>query len=168
MTFQFREEVRPVDYWRLSMYQTYHSLIGVINIVFAAAMIALLIRFWGSVGVNMKAGLVFLSLIMPVFQPIFVWMRARSQANAMPRGVTLTFDDRGFKADWEGQQELVPWEKIKGAKHQGGMLVLYMEGGRGYLLTDHVLGKEKEKFCEFVYAHVCGTESQSQGNRRKN
>ena len=46
MEYRYETKIRPVDFWKLSMYHTYHSLVGMCNLVFGAAMIGLTVRFW--------------------------------------------------------------------------------------------------------------------------
>ena len=73
MRYQYQSKVRAADFWALSMYRTYHSLVGVCNIVFGIAMILLTVRFWNQVGDVMQAVLFLACLLIPVIQPLGVY-----------------------------------------------------------------------------------------------
>ncbi len=50
MAYRYESKIRPLDFWLLSMYHTYHSMVGMCNIVFGVAMILLTYRFWAQAG----------------------------------------------------------------------------------------------------------------------
>lgn len=156
-----------MDLWLLSMYHTYHSLIGVCNVVFGVAMIAMSVRFWNEVNVNWQAALFFLCLIIPVFHPLGVWMKAKAQMRMIPQGTELRFAENGLEVTLGEKKEQIPWKKIKGAKREGNMIILFTGGGHGYMLTDRVLGDEKEEFYSYVKAHVYASENQTSGKRKR-
>ncbi|MCD8013012.1 MAG: YcxB family protein [Lachnospiraceae bacterium] len=167
MTYRYRSEIRPLDYWILSMYHTYHSMVGMCNLVLLAASIALAVRFWGEVNVNVRVFLFLFCLLIPVFHPAGVWMRARSQAKGAPQGTELAFGEPGIYVTLDGKHDLIPWSRVKGAKKEANMIIIFIGGGQGYMLTDHVLGEEKDEFYSYVKAHVYADERQDSGKRRR-
>ncbi|MCD8395985.1 MAG: YcxB family protein [Lachnospiraceae bacterium] len=167
MTYRYKCEVRALDYWLLSMYHTYHSMIGVCNLVLFGAAVALLVRFWGEVNVNVRVFLVAFVLLIPVFHPLAVWIQARSQAKATPQNTELAFGEPGVYVTLEGKHELIPWNKVKGAKREGNMIILFTGGGHGYMLTDRVLGKEKEEFYDYVKSHVYASEGKNPQKKKR-
>ena len=70
MVYKFKCDVKASDLWKLSMYTTYHSFLGVCNIVFAVAMFLLAFRFFGHSTWVVRIILIGLCMIFPVFQPL--------------------------------------------------------------------------------------------------
>ena len=152
--YRFQCDVRALDFWKLTMRQTYRSLAGICNIVFTAAMIALAVRFWNTAGDLFQVLILFACLLFPVIQPIAVYLRAKGQAAAMPQGVVLEFDEKGLHVTVGGQHEDLPWRQVR-VRRQSDMLVVFSDARHGYLLTNRVLGKEKEPFFAYAKEHTC-------------
>ncbi|MCD8104843.1 MAG: YcxB family protein [Lachnospiraceae bacterium] len=167
MTYRYRCEIRTMDYWLLSMYHTYHSMIGMCNLVLLGASVALTVRFWNEVNVNVQVFLVLFCLLIPVFHPAGVWMKARSRAKMTPQNTEMAFSDQGIYVTLDGKHEMISWNKVKGAKKEGNMVILFTGGGHGYMLTDHVLGEEKEEFYNYVKARVYTGDGNHSDKRRK-
>ncbi len=72
----------------------------------------------------------------------------------IPQGTELIFDKQGIHVTLDGAYELVGWNRVKGVKKEWNMIVIFTGGGRGYMLTDRVLGNEKEEFYNYMKAHV--------------
>ncbi len=158
MHYKYQCDIKAVDFWRLSMYHTYHSFIGVCNIVFGVSMILLTFRFWNQVGDVMQAVLFMACLIIPVIQPLGVYLKAKTQAAVAPQGTELVFEEDGIHVTLGGQYELIRWNRVKNIVREAGMLIVFTDASHGYMLTNRLLGSEKEKFYQDVKAHInaCG------------
>lgn len=154
MHYNYQCNIRAVDFWRLSMYHTYHSLIGVCNIVFGVSMLLLTLRFWNQVGDIIQTLLFLACLIIPVIQPVGVYLKARAQAAVVPQGTELAFEEDGIHVTLGAQYELIRWKRVRSIVKEAGMLIVFTDASHGYMLTDRVLGSEKEKFYQDVKAHI--------------
>lgn len=154
MHYKYQCKIRAVDFWRLSMHHTYHSFIGVCNIVFGVSMILLTFRFWNQVGDILQAFLFLACLIIPVIQPLGVYLKAKAQAAVVPQETELAFEEDGIHVTLGGQYEMIRWKCVKSIVKEAGMLIVFTDASHGYMLTDRVLGTEKEKFYQDVKAHI--------------
>lgn len=154
MSYQYQSNIRPLDFWLLSMNHTYHSLVGVCNLVFAAAMIGLSVRFWNEAGDAAQALLFIACLIIPVFQPLGVYLKAKAQVSVIPQGTQLSFGEDGVHVTLGGKRELIRWNRVKNAVREANMVIIFTDASHGYMLTNRVLGREKDDFYHYVKAHI--------------
>lgn len=154
MSYRYESKIRPVDFWLLSMYHTYHSLVGVCNIVFGAAMILLTVRFWNEAGDVVQALLFIACLIIPVIQPMGVYVKAKAQTAVIPQGTELVFEEDGIHVALNGRRELVRWNRVNGVKKEANMVIVFTDASHGYMLTNRILGSEKDDFYNYVKAHI--------------
>lgn len=154
MEYRFQNKVRPSDFWILSMRNTYRSLVGVCNIVFTAAMFALTYQYFGKVHDILEVLMFIGCILFPVLQPLLVYMRAKSQASMIPQNLELSFDDRGLLVTLGGQKQEIPWKKMARAIKSYNMVVVYDSKKQGYVISNRMMGKDKEAFWEFVQSNL--------------
>ncbi|MDD3367826.1 MAG: YcxB family protein [Lachnospiraceae bacterium] len=150
MKYEFESKVKATDFWKASMYRTYHSLIGVCNAVFSVAVILLTLRFWNQANGVVKILLVLACLLFPVFQPLAIIMRAQKQVNTLPENLIIGFDDAGIHVSTDGQHSDVAWDQVRGVAKEQGLVMLMLSAARGYVFTDRILGTEKDAFLTYV------------------
>lgn len=136
------------------MYRTYHSLAGVCNLVFGVSVILLTCRFWNRAGDFVQALLFLACLLIPVIQPLGVYLKAKAQAAVSPQGTELVFKEDGIHVTLGSQYERIPWKRVKSIVREAGMLIVFTDANHGYMLTNRVLGSEKEAFYQDVKAHI--------------
>lgn len=150
MKYRFKSEVKALDFWKLSMYKTYHNVAGICNIVFTVAMTALLIRFWNRVS-DIWIGLIFLGCILfPIIQPVCVYLRCQKQVEDIPKDLELEFDDFGIRVTTGGAEEKIRWKKVGNIIKQRDMLVIYTDDKHGYILMERTLGDLSEEFLSYL------------------
>lgn len=154
MHYQYQCKIRPVDFWKLSMRRTYRSLVGVCNIVFGAAMILLTIRFFHQAGDVVQALLFLACLLVPVIQPLGVYLKAKAQVAVMPQGTELSFHEDGIHVTLGDEREFIRWNKVKGVRKEGSTIIVYTDANHGYMLSRRVLGREKDDFYQYVRKHM--------------
>lgn len=153
MTYQYKSEVKAFDFWKLTMYQTYRSVAGMCNLVFTVAMILLAVKFWNRAGDLMQVLMLLGCLLFPVIQPIGIYAKAKAQVAAAPKDVELRFDDEGLFVTVGKQQEQLRWNQIRVVK-QRGMLIVLSGARHGYMLSNRILGKERDAFLTFAEARA--------------
>ena len=139
MRYQYQCKIRPVDFWILSMRRTYRSMVGVCNIVFGVAMLLLTIRFWSQVNDVVQTLLFLACLLVPVVQPLGVYLKSKAQVSMIPQGTELTFDDYGIHVTLGSEREFIRWNKVRGIRKEGSMIIVYTDANHGYMLTKRVL-----------------------------
>lgn len=154
MNYSYESNIRPIDFWKLSMYRTYHSLVGVCNLIFGAAMIGLTVRFWNTANDVVQAVLFLVCLLIPVIQPLGIYLKAKVQVSLTAQGAVLLFAEDGIHVSLNEKRELIRWHKVRQVVKQAGMVIVFTDRNHGYMLTNRVLGREKEEFYQFVKAHI--------------
>lgn len=153
MTYQFKSEVTAGDFWKLTMNRTYRSMAGVCNLVFTVAMILFTVRFFRTSNDLLQVLMLFGCLLFPVIQPIAIYLKSKGQVRAMPKGVELAFDEKGLHVTMDTQHENIGWNKLRVAK-QPGMMIVFSDARHGYMLTNRVLGTQKDAFYAFAEARI--------------
>lgn len=150
MEFRFKNDTKPIDFWLLSMSHTYHSMVGVCNIVFTGAVTVATFKLWGRIHDLLEVLLLFGCLLFTVIQPILVYLRAKAQVAGIPRDMELLFDEKGLHVTVGEQRESIPWKKIKNITEERNMIIVRSDERHGYILTNRALGSEREAFLDFL------------------
>lgn len=150
MEFRFKNDTKPIDFWLLSMSHTYHSIVGVCNIVFTGAVIVATFKLWGRIHDLLEVLLLLGCLLFTVIQPIHVYLRAKAQVAGIPRNMELLFDEKGLHVTVDEQRESIPWKKIKNITEERNMIIVRSDERHGYILTNRALGSEREAFLDFL------------------
>lgn len=146
MEYRFKNQVRPLDFWILSMHHTYHSMVGLCNIIFTAAMIALTCRYAGKVHDILEV-LMFLGCILfPILQPFVVYLKSKAQASMLPEKMDLEFDDKGLHVTVGVQTEDIPWKKIVSVQKEYNMVIVRSDARHGYIITNRMMKDKKNQF----------------------
>ncbi|MDO5424978.1 MAG: YcxB family protein [Eubacteriales bacterium] len=154
MRYKFRCDVTVKDLWSLYMYRIYHSMVGVCSLVLAVSMIALTVRFWGESGNGVRFVLILACLLVPVVQPLGAWMRSKKQAKQLPKEMELWFGDKGIYVQADGQTATIDWKKIGRVSKEHNLVILLTRDGRGYMLTNRVLGKDRDEFYQYLVSRI--------------
>ncbi len=154
MNFRFESNINTWDIWKLSMYNIYHSMVGVCNAIFAVAIVLLTIRFWDPKQELLMALLVLCCIVYPVIQPVAIYRRASKQVKALPANMVYEINDTGIHITVGEQKTHVTWNRVRGIRKEYKMIILALDGGRGYMLTDRMLGTQKGDFLDFLEAKV--------------
>ena len=156
MEYKYMCDVKASDLWKMAMVRTYKAAIGVVNIVFTVAMILLVFRFWKTAPDILRILMIFGCLVFPVIQPLATYGMCVKQLENMPRDMELKFDDVGVHVSTGGQSELIRWNKVRNAIKRDNMIVVMSDDSHGYMLTNRVLGNEKEEFYNFLCSKIRG------------
>lgn len=154
MRFELENKITPWDFFLVSMKKTYTSPIGVCNIIFTLASILLTAKFYNSVGDFAEMLLLFMCLIFPVFQPVMVYFRAKTQVSMIPSDMKYIIDDDGILIIAGGKSELVKWNRVDELLNKGNMLIIRVDKRNGYFLKDKALGDRKDDFIKFAEGKI--------------
>lgn len=154
MKYKFIYKTTAFDLWQLSMYNMYTSMVGVCNIIFTVAMLLLTAKFWGNVNSFVKMLLILAICLFTVIQPIIVYTRAKRQAASFTHDMEIGFDDNGIHVKTDNKASDLKWNRIKGVSKKPGMIVIFSTTKHGFILTNKVLGKQKEDFYDYVVSKI--------------
>ena len=156
MVYKFKCDVKASDLWKLSMYTTYHSFLGVCNIVFAVAMFLLAFRFFGHSTWVVRIILIGLCMIFPVFQPLGTYGYACRQLEELPKNLELSFFEKYIHVHTDDKFEDVPYNKVSRIIRKSDIIMLVVGQKRCYMLTKRSLGEQEEAFVNFIEQKIAG------------
>lgn len=150
MEFKYRYQIKPSDLWQVQMYYTYSSFTAVINIVCIVSAVALIISSWATAsGWFRFIMLIFLSLF-TVIQPWGAYIRAKDSLKGQEHELELIFHEKDFQIIMEGKRETKTWEQVRAVVIKPTVVVIYMSGSQGYILSNRVLGDTRKEFVAFL------------------
>ena len=154
MKYKFTYQTTAFDFWQLFMYYTYGSMIGVCNIIFTVAMFLLTVKFWGDVSNFVRMLLIIACCLFTVIQPIGIYIRVKKQVVTVPRDMEIGFDDRGIHVHTGKQSSDLKWNTIKRISKKPNMIIIFSTTTHGFVLTNRVLGKQKEDFYGYIVSKI--------------
>lgn len=151
-TFRFHIQVEAKDLWKFSMYHSNKGYLGVFNLLFTLASLYLLVTKWSDTGAAYRLMLFACVTMFTVWQPGILFLKALKQAGTkrLKMAMDMAFDKKGFTVTQGEQSMEVTWEQVTRVARISGIYILYMSSVRAYLLTDQVLGDERERFASFL------------------
>ena len=120
------------------------------NLIFTAAVIALTINKWNTVSGVWRFLLLLVCCLFTVIQPLAVWRKAEKQAAGISRDTELEFGDAGIRIRVGDENSVIPWTAVKKISKKPTMIILFSDTTHGYVLTNRVLGKDRDAFYNYV------------------
>jgi hypothetical protein len=148
--YNFKYRTTAFDLWQLSMYGIYGSTLGVVNVIFTFAMIALTIKFWVVASLVIKILLILAMSLFVLIQPLVVYKRAKKQVANITSDTEISVDDRGVHVKVENQTSDLKWHSIKGITKKPNMVIILSTNKHGFILSNKVLGQQKKAFYDYV------------------
>ena len=156
MEYRFKCDVKAADLWKMAMARTYRSLIGLVNVIFTVAMILLTIRFWPTASDLFRVLMILGCILFPVIQPLAIYGNSVKQLEDLPKDMELLFNEGGVRVFVGDESELLRWNRIKNAIRRNNMIVVMSDDSHGYMLTNRVLGDQKEEFYQYICKKIRG------------
>lgn len=146
--YEFQVQMTAKNLWHFSLYHANKGYLGIFNVLFTVASAYLLVTTWNQNTVPYRVMLVFCVMIFTVLQPGQLYLKAKKQASlaVMKEPVTFWFTREDIRIQQAGQQQELKWEQIGKVEAARGMLVVYMDRIRAYLITDEAMGDQKDRF----------------------
>lgn len=154
MRFQYTYRTTAFELWQLSMYYTYGSMVGVCNIIFTIAVLALSVSRWSVSGTGFRMLLVFGMCLFTVIQPLAVYLRAKKQVSGLTQDTTVSFADEGIHIMVGEQFSNIRWESVKKISKKPTMIIVFSDTTHGFLFTNRVLGAERDAFYEYITSKI--------------
>lgn len=136
------------------MYGIYRSTVGLVNVIFTVAMIVLAVRYFQDANWIYRILMILGLSLFTVIQPIVIYSRAKKQLSGMSRDMEIGFDDYGVHVRSDKEKSSIKWKNIKGIAKQPTLVIVYSSATHGFILTNKVLGKEREAFYRYVISKL--------------
>lgn len=150
MEYKFAYKNTAADFWQMSLYHIYGSLVGVVNLVFTFAMIVLSITMWGNAHLVFKVLLVIACFYFPVIQPLLLYLKGVRQAEETAKNTILCFNEEGVDVEVDLEHSHLHWSEIAGLMEKRTMVIVFSSKNRGYVIPNSVMGDRRQAFCNFV------------------
>lgn len=154
MELRYRYRIRVSDLWQVSMYYAWSSYLALINAVCIVSSIALIVSCWRDAGTGFRLGMVLFASLFLVIQPLVIWNRARKQVSKDGPEMELYFGGNGLTITSEGRQEIKTWAQIRSILVKPTLVVIYVDGNRGYILRNRVLGETRDELIRYVKKNI--------------
>ncbi len=150
MNLELDYKIDPLEMTLMSLKGIYSTIVGVVNVVFTFASIALLVRFWGDLGLVIKIGLIICSLAFPILQPLILYNRAKKQLSKINESTKIRFDYKGFHITLNQNMSSIAWNKVKRVSKNNRAIVIYVSDTEGYVLSKKLLGDNFQSLYDFI------------------
>ena len=150
MGFKYHYRVKTSDLWQASMYYSYSSFMGIVNLVCIASAIALIVSRWSSASDLFRTVMLLFLLVFTVFQPLIIWLRARASLDGVYPELELAFSQAGITIGSDGKKQQKQWKSVRAIVKKPTILLIYMEDGNGYILRNSVLKETKKELYDYV------------------
>lgn len=133
----------------MTMYNTYSSMVGMVNLIFTFAMAVLagacFQNKWYMMFVFACLGI----LYFPLFQPLIIYFRLKKNLKDA-KEICLSFTDTVIYVTVGEQHEEIMWDSIRSVEKKPRQIALYTDSRRGYVIPDDAMGDKKNAFFQFA------------------
>lgn len=163
--FTFRNTAQ--DMWWYHMTVTYTSFAGIVNIVFTAAMIALIVSRFAASGIFFRIVMILALLIFPVFQPIAVFGRSIKETEKPVPDTTIGFDEKGMTIRVLKHFQRINYPKMNNIVKEPTLLYVLPDETHAYILTNRIVGDKKDEVYRYVRGHIIEAQPQKMTKKEK-
>src|SRR5699024_8868713 len=154
MKYKFNYQPSAFELWKLSMHGIFSSMAGVTNIILTVAMLLLARKFWVDINIMLKIILIIAICLFPVIQPILIYRGAKKQVSSISSDMEIGFNDQGVHITTPKKKSKIKWSSIKGVTKKADMVIVYITEKEGYIISDRLLGGEKEGYYNYIVSRI--------------
>lgn len=135
------------DIWLFSMYHSNRGFLLIFNILFTVAMYYFMITTWNRIDIPRKILFLVMSNMFLIVQPAMLYLKSQKQArtDAIKAGLSISLNDEGIEVASGDDKVDFKWESGFRSRILPGIIVIYVDAIRGYLLPDRYTKDNKEK-----------------------
>ena len=140
-------QLNAKDIWLFSMYHSNRGFLLIFNVLFTVVMYYYMITSWNKIDTPRKIMFVLLANMFLVIQPAMLYLKSAKQARseAIRAGLSLEMNDEGIVVSSKGESIDFKWESGFRSRIVPGIIIIYVDAVRGYLLPDRYTKENKEK-----------------------
>ena len=140
-------QLNAKDIWLFSMYHSNRGFLLIFNVIFTIVMYYYIITSWNTLDVPRKIMFVLLANMFLIIQPAMLYLKSAKQARseAIRAGLSLEMNDEGIVVSSKGESIDFKWESGFRSWIVPGIIIIYVDAVRGYLLPDRYTKENKEK-----------------------
>ena len=140
-------QLNAKDIWLFSMYHSNRGFLLIFNVLFTIVMYYYMITSWNKIDTPRKIMFVLLANMFLIIQPAMLYLKSAKQARseAIRAGLSLEMNDEGIVVSSKGESIDFKWEIGFRSRIVPGIIIIYVDAVRGYLLPDRYTKEKKEK-----------------------
>ena len=140
-------QLNAKDIWLFSMYHSNRGFLLIFNVLFTVVMYYYMITSWNKIDTPRKIMFVLLANMFLIIQPAMLYLKSAKQARseAIRAGLSLEMNDEGIVVSSKGEGIDFKWESGFRSRIVPGIIIIYVDAVRGYLLPDRYTKENKEK-----------------------
>lgn len=140
-------QLNAKDIWLFSMYHSNRGFLLIFNVLFTVVMYYYMITSWNKIDTPRKIMFVLLANMFLIIQPAMLYLKSAKQARseAIRAGLSLEMNDEGIVVSSKGESIDFKWESGFRSRIVPGIIIIYVDAVRGYLLPDRYIKENKEK-----------------------
>ena len=140
-------QLNAKDIWHFSMYHSNRGFLLIFNVLFTVVMYYYMITSWNKIDTPRKIMFVLLANMFLIIQPAMLYLKSAKQARseAIRAGLSLEMNDEGIVVSSKGESIDFKWESGFRSRIVPGIIIIYVDAVRGYLLPDRYTKENKEK-----------------------
>lgn len=140
-------QLNAKDIWLFSMYHSNRGFLLIFNVLFTVVMYYYMITSWNKIDTPRKIMFVLLANMFLIIQPAMLYLKSAKQARgeAIRAGLSLEMNDEGIVVSSKGESIDFKWESGFRSRIVPGIIIIYVDAVRGYLLPDRYTKEKKEK-----------------------
>ena len=144
MPIEFDINLKAKDMFRFNMHQTYTGFNGFLSIFASIILFVAAGYTYGNVPVSYTVMYVFFGLLLLVYQPITLWLRAKQSIKTSPvLGNTLHYlvDEDGFTVTQGEASGVLAWKQIYKMVSTKKLVLVYSSRVHAYVIPREQLGE---------------------------
>mgnify|MGYP000844418316 FL=1 len=140
-------QLNAKDIWLFSMYHSNRGFLLIFNVLFTVVMYYYMITSWNTIDIPRKILFLALANMFLIIQPAMLYLKSAKQARseAIRAGLSLEMNDEGIVVSSKGESIDFKWESGFRSRIVPGIIIIYVDAVRGYLLPDRYTKENKEK-----------------------
>ena len=144
---KFDMHLNAKDIWFFSMYHSNRGFMLIFNLFFTISMYAYTIYSWSDLGFAKKIMMLILANMFLIIQPCLLYLKSLRQAksDSIKNGLSMELNDKGIVICANGESAEFLWENGFRTRILPGLIVVYVDAIRAYLLPDRYTRNLKEE-----------------------
>ena len=140
-------QLNAKDIWLFSMYHSNRGFLLIFNVLFTVVMYYYMITSWNKIDTPRKIMFVLLANMFLIIQPAMLYLKSAKQARseAIRAGLSLEMNEEGIVVSSKGESIDFKWENGFRSRIVPGIIIIYVDAVRGYLLPDRYTKENKDK-----------------------
>ena len=151
---KYEIKLKTGDMYRFLMRHTYTSVSGILSLVLSLLALYLVIVRWNDMDETYQALLIIVAAYGPVFQPIWLYNRAKKQmaAPAFAKPICYQFEEEGVIVSQDEEEGVIPWTAVRKVVRTKKYIYMYLDKKRCYIYPREQMQGDADAVADYIDA----------------